>query len=536
LRRQQHVGDVVDRGAVLLPQPHDDRVLVATVAVEGRLGPGHVGADRFGDSRNAEAQQRGLGAVHLDLDLGAPIVLAEARVGDARRGLHHPEGVLGDPAGILEVVAANLERQPAVAAAAEHPVHLEVATGRIGAGDDARQARELAAEVLRDLLVRALALIARNQPQVERAAMRLRAAERPEAAAADVRDEQLRFRHRAADHLLETQHHRLGALDARADRQLGGDVHLSFVGLRHQLGTDHRQHDHGGDEHRGGDSHHRGPVHERQANEARVALIHCREEALAGMVEGAEDAALARRFLRQVQHARAEHRHDRDRHEQRHREREDHDDRERSEHDAGDARQEQQRDEDRDVRQRGGEDGRPDFLAGVDRRGHPVLAQLHVPERVLQHDNRRVYDHADAQREAAKGHRVEGVAAEVEQCEGADHRYRDRRADDERGAEVAQEGEDDQHDEDAADHRVLLDVVDRALDEDFEAYPRHLAVDALHLSAHAFRDGDGVAARLLLDRHANARASVDAHHRTAVLGGVLHLGDVAEVDGHAALG
>ena len=75
----------------------------------------------------------------------------------------------------------------------------------------------------------------------------------------------------------------------------------------------------------------------------------------------------------------------------------------------------------------------------VDRRGHPVLAHLEVAVGVLEHDDRGVDDHADAERQAAEGQRVEGVAAEVEQREGADHRDRDRRADDQRRLQVAQE-------------------------------------------------------------------------------------------------
>ena len=83
--------------------------------------------------------------------------------------------------------------------------------------------------------------------------------------------------------------------------------------------------------------------------------------------------------------------------------------------------------------------------------GHPVLAHVQMPVRVLEHDDRGVDDHADAERQPAERHRVQREAAEVEQRERADDRDRNRRADDERRAEVAQEREDDQDDEDAAD-------------------------------------------------------------------------------------
>ena len=82
-------------------------------------------------------------------------------------------------------------------------------------------------------------------------------------------------------------------------------------------------------------------------------------------------------------------------------------------------------------------------LASIDG-GHPILAVLHVPERVLEHDDRGVDDHADAERQAAEGHRVQRVAVEVEQRERADHRDRNRGEDDEGRPQVAQEQEDDQ--------------------------------------------------------------------------------------------
>ena len=59
-------------------------------------------------------------------------------------------------------------------------------------------------------------------------------------------------------------------------------------------------------------------------------------------------------------------------------------------------------------------------------------------------------------------------------------------------------------DEEAADHRVLLHAVDRALDEERRCrrgpcslHAGHLAVDALDFGAHAVGDCDGVRARLL---------------------------------------
>ena len=134
--------------------------------------------------------------------------------------------------------------------------------------------------------------------------------------------------------------------------------------------------------------------------------------------------------------------------------------------------------------------------------------------RVLQHDDRGVHNHAYTQREAAKRHRVQRKAAEIEKRERADDRDRDRRADDERRAEVAEEREDDQHDEDAADERVLLDVVDRSLDENRaviehdQPHAGDVAIDTRDLRPDALRHGDRVLARLLVDLHPNAGMSL----------------------------
>ena len=82
------------------------------------------------------------------------------------------------------------------------------------------------------------------------------------------------------------------------------------------------------------------------------------------------------------------------------------------------------------------------------------LAHVHVALGVLEHHDGGVDDHADAEGQAAEGHRVQRVAAEVEQGEGAEDRDRDRGADDDRRADAAQEGEDDEDDEERAeDHR-----------------------------------------------------------------------------------
>src|SRR5205814_3344132 len=117
----------------------------------------------------------------------------------------------------------------------------------------------------------------------------------------------------------------------------------------------------------------------------------------------------------------------------------------------------------------------------------------------------------------------------------------------ERRAEIAQEREDDQYDEDAADQRVLLDVVDRALDEDGVVVEHHemkaadVAVDAPDLRADRLRHGHRVLARLLVDRHPDGGMSLaelaagitrgDFQELAAILGGVRDVGDVPQING-----
>ena len=119
---------------------------------------------------------------------------------------------------------------------------------------------------------------------------------------------------------------------------------------------------------------HRRPVHERLVDDPAVAVVHAGEEPFAPRVQASDHAVALLGRRRQLQHPRAQHRHDRDGDKQRHRQREHHDDRELLEEDARHAGQEQQRNEDRDVRQRRRQDRRPDFLRTL--RSTPCIRSL----------------------------------------------------------------------------------------------------------------------------------------------------------------
>ena len=75
------------------------------------------------------------------------------------------------------------------------------------------------------------------------------------------------------------------------------------------------------------------------------------------------------------------------------------------------------------------------------------LAALDVPDDVLEHDDRVVDDEPDRERQRHQREVVEAVAEHVHHGERADDRERQREARDHRRREVAQEEEDDEHDE-----------------------------------------------------------------------------------------
>ena len=366
-----------------------------------------------------------------------------------------------------------------------------------------------------------------------------RAATPSATATVDLRDQHQGLRHVLADALLEANQHRFGVLQARADGQFSIDRDFSFIGRRLKLKTDSGEQQHSHREQHKPRREDGRPMGQRLVEHARVELIEAVERAVDRAIEPRHDAGAGVRLVRGVEHERAQHRDDGHGDQQRHRQRERHHRSQLAEHDARHAGQEQHRHEHGDVRQCGGQDGRPDFFAAVDGGGDAVLAHLEVAIGVLEHHDRGIDDHADAECQPAEGQGVQGVAAEVEQRERADHRDRNRRADDQRRLDVAQEQEDDRHDQQAAQHGVFGHAADGAVNE-LRLVVKHLQLDAVHLGVdllnfllHAFGNLNRVGARLLGHLHADARGAVDAHERAAVLGVVGYVGDVLQVDGHA---
>ena len=239
-----HVADLLP---LFLAQADDDRILVALLAVHRRLGAGDVRADGVRDAGDGEAEQRRLRTIDVDRQLRPAFVAPDPRVGDAGRAVHQRLRAQREPPRVVEVLAADFERQASavVVAAREEPVHLIVAARGVGADDDAGQARQLPAQLHRDLLARPRPLVLRRQHQLDVAAVAAAAAgAEPEAPAPAVHDDRLRFGNQRRQHLLDPLQHRVGPLDPRADRELDSHVDLTFVGLGRQLGRNGRQDQH----------------------------------------------------------------------------------------------------------------------------------------------------------------------------------------------------------------------------------------------------------------------------------------------------
>ena len=154
---------------------------------------------------------------------------------------------------------------------------------------------------------------------------------------------------------------------------------------------------------------------------------------------------------------------------------------------------------------------KPISRRAVHRRLERLLAHLHVPDDVLQHDDRVVDDEADGERERHQREVVERVAAEVHHGERADDRHRQREAGDHRRREVSQEEEDDEDDQEERQQErelhVAHGVADRlraiAMDLQIDRGGRFL-LERREERADAVGDFDGIRARLLLHREDEA--------------------------------
>ena len=147
------------------------------------------------------------------------------------------------------------------------------------------------------------------------------------------------------------------------------------------------------------------------------------------------------------QEQRAHHRRQRQRDEARHQHRGRHRHGEFAEQAADDAGHEQERDEHGDQRNRDRYDGEADLAGALDGRLERAIALFEVAHDVFDHHDRVVDHEADRDGEPHEREIVEAVAERVHHAEGCDQRQRHHDARDHGRPEIAQEQEDDHHDE-----------------------------------------------------------------------------------------
>jgi hypothetical protein len=120
---EQHVADLRHFFTIRLAEANDDRVFVAGIAEHRGLCAGDVGANGVGHAGHGQAEQCRLVAIDAHRELGTALLLLQAGVGDAGGGIEQRLEILRDLRRGRQVVAENLDRQPAVAAAAAHAAH-----------------------------------------------------------------------------------------------------------------------------------------------------------------------------------------------------------------------------------------------------------------------------------------------------------------------------------------------------------------------------------------------------------------------------
>ena len=162
----------------------------------------------------------------------------------------------------------------------------------------------------------------------------------------------------------------------------------------------------------------------------------------------------------------------------------------------------------------------------------------------LQHHDGVVDEHSNSQRQPSERHDVERNIEAVHEQERRHHRERNRRGDDGRAAEIAQEQEQNADGEKAADHGRIAHFLDRLLDE-MRLVEQHrelvarreLLLPLVEPRLHVARRRDGVGVTLLEDGDFDALLAVDARDLLALLVAHLDAGHVAQAHRRAvALG
>ena len=287
-------------------------------------------------------------------------------------------------------------------------------------------------------------------------------------------DPEVRGRDDPADDVLDLGDRLLGELDPRARRGLQVDDELARVGPREVGQPDRgRKAEAQDEEPQDADDGRDGPAyrHRLRAVEPLEKPVEPRVEP---PVEPAPDRARGNfaarvggvvRDLARPNELGAEQRDDRHRDEVRGEERKDDGKRECREQELAHSREEGDREEHDRGRQRGGEDRERHLLAPLFRGDLRRLAELHVPENVLEHDHRVVDQAREDEGEAAEDHRVHRAAAELERNERGQHRQGDGEENGEGRAHAAEEHQDHQARQHHPDQALVDEVLDRGLHE-----------------------------------------------------------------------
>src|SRR5690606_4914357 len=381
--------DVVDIGqaqAVIGPEPDVDVDFLAVQPIDAGAPAADARLYRRADILHGDTEPGHALAVALHVLLRPALLVARVR-GDAARDFQDAiDDLLRQLAGDREIVTAQLKLERAAliaAAAAEQPAeHAQARLGRyldIGARDRSRDGP-------------AYPVGERHRGDAPLAGLHERELDRREIVARVVDDvAHVLRRDNLTNGFVEQLHVLVHDGDIRAVVHAHPDLDLVAVRLRGELERNQRHGSDGKRDEREGRADHGAAPVERPIDELRVLALERRHLPLAPMRIGLHGQEAAR-----------EHRHERHRDQQRAEEGERDDEGQLLEQRARRRAHERDRQEDHASGQ-GRRDDRAGHLLRADQRGLLAgCAALTLPEDVLEHDDRVVDDHADAERDAAE--------------------------------------------------------------------------------------------------------------------------------------
>src|SRR5881398_519391 len=204
---------------------------------------------------------------------------------------------------------------------------------------------------------------------------------------------------------------------------------------------------------------------------------------------------------------------------------------------AGDAAQEEHRQEDDADAQRGHERRHRDLLGAVQDGLDDGLAHVEVAVDVLDLHGGVVHEDADGEREPTERHDVDGLAEQAQRDDRRQDRERDRHRDDERAPPAPEKEQDHEGREAGGDHRLTNHAADRRAHEDrligqrLNGELRWERLDhAGQERADTGHDVEGGRGAGLQNGDERAAAAIPADHVRLRREAVAHVGDVPEVD------